>query len=196
MHALNKNRFSKKRLLVSLGIIVIALAAFLFWYVVIFNGSILGWSLHSKEVSSHGPDYNKPSSQQTANGAQIKANSLNDSSKTGSSGSDTPPAPVPSSGGKSVAQMSITATNQTSSDYQIRTLISALSSGGSCTLTMTKPGATTVTQTSGVQDLSNTSTCQGFDVPLSELSSGTWNVTVNFSSSTLTGSAAKAVIIQ
>jgi len=51
---------------------------------------------------------------------------------------------------------------------------------GSCTLTLTKSGRT-ITKTAGVQALPQTTTCKGFNIPRSELSSGTYSVTLKVS---------------
>jgi len=196
MHTLNKKRFNKKQLII-VGIIVALALISSFWYVVIHNGSVFGWSLSPKNSSSnHGTDYTSPSSAQVTNGEKIKSNSLNDTSKTGSSGSDIPPAPTPSTGGKSTVQLTITAINQTNSTLQIRTLISSLNDGGTCALTATKTDAASITQTVNVQNLSNTSTCQGFDIPISQMSKGTWNITINYNSTTLAGSVSGMATVQ
>lgn len=195
---IKSKKISKKTSLIivaALAVVLIALAC----YVFLFKGSLFGWSPYSTDASTginHGTDYKAPTNAQIKEGDQIKSNSLNDKSKTGSSGSDQPPAPTPTSNGKSSVGVTITATNQTNDAFQIRTLISALDDGGTCTLTISKSGHTTVIQTAGVQNLSSTSTCKGFDVPLANLAQGDWNVTISYSSSTLAGSVSKTVSVQ
>ncbi|HEU4715737.1 MAG TPA: hypothetical protein VFS14_02810 [Candidatus Saccharimonadales bacterium] len=73
---------------------------------------------------------------------------------------------------------SITAANQNGAMLQIRTLIEAVSSDGSCKLTLTK-GSETRTYAAGVQAQSSTSTCKGFDVPTSDLSNGEWQAAID-----------------
>jgi len=51
---------------------------------------------------------------------------------------------------------------------------------GSCTLTLTKSGKT-ITKNASVQALPQTTTCKGFNIPRSELSSGTYSVTLKVS---------------
>jgi len=75
----------------------------------------------------------------------------------------------------------ITAASQNDSVLQIRTLIQKVTSKGSCTLTLTS-GDQTVTRKAGIQALANSSTCEGFNVPTTDLSQGKWNITIHISS--------------
>ena len=134
--------------------------------------------------------------EQEKSGADIKKQSLENSEtkENGASGSDQPVAPVPQPGGKSKVEVAITAANQTDSMVQIRTLISAIDSQGSCTLTLTGPSGT-VKKISATQNFANTSTCQGFDISTSELSKGTWMATIIFESASLQGSAMQNITV-
>ncbi|MDB5177138.1 MAG: hypothetical protein JWN75_806 [Candidatus Saccharibacteria bacterium] len=135
-------------------------------------------------------DYGKASTDQTTAGDQIKSNSVKGNN------TDTPPSPSTQPGSnKKVAEVSITAKNQTSQAYQIRFQIDALIENGTCTLTLTK-GSTVVTKTASVQNLSNTSTCTGFDIPVSELSSGSWQLGLNVDSPTITGVINSTITVQ
>ena len=67
---------------------------------------------------------------------------------------------------------------QSGSTVRIRTILSGVSSGGSCVLTMSGPSGGTYSATSQVQALASSSTCQGFDVPVSNLKTGKWTVSV------------------
>lgn len=78
---------------------------------------------------------------------------------------------------------------------RVRSIINPVFTGGSCKLTMSM-GATVITRQAGVQALSSYSTCKGFDIPLSELSRGTWTATVSFSSGSSSGSGVAKVVIQ
>jgi len=90
----------------------------------------------------------------------------------------------------------ITAANQNkdSSTLQIRTLIENVTSTGSCTLTLIKDGQT-ISKSSSIQAGPNNSTCQGFDVALSELSLGTWSIRVDVASGQQSGTASSEVTI-
>jgi len=85
------------------------------------------------------------------------------------------------------ATITITALNQNNSILQIRTLISILSDTGTCKLTLTKE-STIVTRSSGTQATANSSTCKGFDIPISELSAGQWGIKIDFSSQSVSAS--------
>lgn len=166
------------KMLIIVGCSVLVLLVAAFTYVYAFNGNILGW----KAVN------NKPATtEQQQAGSKAKS----------SSNSDTTPAPttIPGSDKKNV-QLTITSANQNGSDLQIGVLISAVENTGVCTLTLTSAGETTVTKTANTQALASTSTCQGFDVPVSELSAGTWHILIDYSSSTLIGSASQDKVIK
>lgn len=83
--------------------------------------------------------------------------------------------------------------NYTGTSVQVRTTFSTSIADGTCSLTLTK-GSTVVTRpTVGIQPLSGYSTCKGWDIPVAELSSGTWaaKVTASYQSKT---SVATAVV--
>ena len=64
-----------------------------------------------------------------------------------------------------------------SDTLKIRNIIDKVYQQGSCELTLTK-GSQTVKKTADIQALPQSSVCKGFDIPVSELSSGTWQVTL------------------
>ena len=124
--------------------------------------------------------------EQIKNGNDIKS----------SSGSDTPlePAVVEGSDKKKV-QLIISAANQINNLLQIRVIIGAIENNGQCNLSLTK-GVTTIKKMSNIQPQASTSTCKGFDVPISELSSGTWLITINYSSDKLTGTVNQDIVLR
>lgn len=113
---------------------------------------------------------------------------------TSSASSAAPPASPSSQVSKRPVLIEISAINQTDSTLQIRALIPTLTNTGICTVTLTKNQAT-VSRTAAVQPLANSSTCEGFDIPLSNLSSGTWQLRLVFENSNLIGSATKAITV-
>lgn len=142
---------------------------------------------------------NKPTDPQIKEGVNIKQHSMaNTPSGTKvQSGSDQPPEPKPIDGSsKSTVDTEITATTQDRTTFHIRTLIQAVVSTGTCSLAMSGPAGATYTAQADVQASSTSSTCKGFDIPLSELSSGNWRITINFNNDSLTGSSTKNVTIQ
>ena len=94
----------------------------------------------------------------------------------------------------STLPVTITRANQNSSTLQIGTMIEKVTNTGSCTLTLRK-GDQTVSRTSNIQAGPNNSTCQGFDVPITELSTGTWTIKVDVVSGEVSGSASSEVTI-
>ena len=83
----------------------------------------------------------------------------------------------------------------TSGDMLIlRTTINQVVVSGNCTATLTN-GSKTVTKSSSIAQNPSSSTCEGFDIPLAELGSGNWNISIeardnNNRSTILTGSVA------
>jgi hypothetical protein len=140
-------------------------------------------------------DANSTKEQQKAAGDQTKSNAV-DASNGKSAASDTPPAPQPiENSSKSNVGVTMTAGSQNGSLYQMRFQIDSPTNEGTCTLTLTR-GSATVTKTASVQALAKISTCQGFDVPVSELSPGQWNVSLSYESNTLTGSTTSTITVQ
>ena len=176
----NKKRYPKKIIIIFIAAVLLVVSPFI--YVYALKGNLFGWKISQSTVNTDKVtiDYGPATPDQKAAGNQTKSNST----------SDTPPAPttIPNSVKKNV-EISITSHAQNGSIFQIRALISSLDSTGICTLTLTSPGRTTVTKTADAQSLASTSTCQGFDVPISELPAGSWRAVINYSSDNLVGSS-------
>ena len=68
----------------------------------------------------------------------------------------------------------------------LRVNINQYLSTGICNLTLTS-GSNTITKTVNIVAVASTSTCEGFDVPVSELSSGAWQISINIQSGDKTG---------
>ena len=68
----------------------------------------------------------------------------------------------------------------------LRVNINQYLSTGICNLTLTS-GSNTITKTANIVAVASTSTCEGFDVPVSELSSGAWQISINIQSGDKTG---------
>lgn len=92
--------------------------------------------------------------------------------------------------------VTITAANQNDASLQIRTTLDAISSDGNCTLKLSGPSGKVVEKTAKTQALASNSTCQGFDVPVTELSPGNWKVTVSATMSNKSGSASQDIVIR
>lgn len=135
------------------------------------------------------------SQQETDAGNQAKKDTIDQSNQDSSDNTPADKGEQPSSPQSQEVAMTITASSQSESTYQIRTMISALVSSGTCQLQLTKGGAT-VSKSAGVAAFAQTSTCQGFDVPLSELSPGIWTVKVSFNGSGKTGSVSSEIEVK
>ena len=170
-------------------ILIISLCA-----LVVIAAAVIG-GLYLKNQNDKAHEKTSTTEQQKAAGEQTKSNAI-DASNGKAEANDTPPAPEPIKGTtKSNVGVTMTASTQNGSTYQMRFQIDTPTADGTCTLTLTK-GSSTVTKTAGVQALAKISTCQGFDVPVSELSSGQWNVNMSYESSTLTGSTTSTITVQ
>ncbi len=185
MIAIAKKRSPKKLLIAICAAIIIILGAAT-TYVYALNGNIFGWTKTSTNTTSSQPSTSNQNPTDPANSSS--------ETKTGSNGSDQPSSPqtVEGSTKKSVESV-ITAAAQNGSTLQIRSIIYLVTDTGTCTLTLAKSGSNTVTKTAVVQSLPSSSTCAGFDVPVSELSNGQWTVVVSFENDSYTSSATKTV---
>lgn len=92
--------------------------------------------------------------------------------------------------------VSFTSVSQSDGMLRVRSLIEAVSSSGTCILTLTSSNGTTITKNSSTQALASNSTCQGFDVSLSELSKGSWKVVLAVSIDSKNGSATQTIEIK
>lgn len=188
MKVLQKNKSHKKTIFITSAIVLLLLV--LAWYLFIYRGSVFGWSVFPTATTNNDATSSQATTEaQQQNGQTIKSNSI----QSGTSGSDQPTAPttIPNSSKKGIV-VSITHANQSEpgADLNVGVLIGTQVSSGTCTLTLTRSGQTTVTHTSDAQASSSTSYCD-FDV--SGLVAGTWQLTVTFDNSDLTGSATQPV---
>lgn len=62
----------------------------------------------------------------------------------------------------------------------IRTTINQIVSSGTCDLTLSN-GTKNVTRSSAIAQNPSSSTCQGFDIPVAELDTGTWSINIKIS---------------
>jgi preprotein translocase subunit SecF len=169
-------------LLVISGFIAIVVIAIMS-YVFIFRGNFFGWTIQKNQDNSS----NQPFNNQPATDEQIQSG-INTKAKTNDQTNNTSP--------QSSLAVTISAVNQTDTLLQIRAITNTISDTGECTLTLTK-GSFTITKISGLQALPSTSTCKGgFDVAKSELTKGEWQISINITVGTLSGTAKKSVEIK
>lgn len=177
----------KKRTAIALSaLLVVLVIVSSLAYVYVFNGDILGWNNNDPSVN-----LDKPTDEQVKSGIAIK----NESLKKDSINSDKTTDPSgQTDGSKKGVDISITAANQNDNILQIRGLVYAVDDG-LCTLTLSRDGQT-VTKTAGTQAQASVSSCKGFDVPVSELSNGTWQMTLTYENEIMKGSVSQPVTIQ
>ncbi len=181
---------SKKILIIIVTIVVVALAA----TAAAYHYKLGPFVSHKNNSINLAP----PTSNQKAAGNNIKQSTLNQThSGKESTSSDPSPAPQPVVGSdKKSVGMDITATNQTDTTLQIRTLIQTVTNSGTCSLSMKSTQGATYTASVGVQAQSSTTTCKGFDIPLTYLTSDTWTISITFSSNSLIASTSGEVTIK
>jgi len=178
---------AKRMRIISLFIVISILLAFSGFY--IYSTFMQKRKDNNTNSTNKNQELNlKPATEDQKNtGNQIKSNKSN----------DTPPPPVdiPNSDKKSV-QMSITAINQADSLLQIRTLINAVDSNGLCKITISNNSNVIIEETAEIQSQASISTCKGFDIPMSKLSKGSWNIKIDYASDNYTSSVTKEYTIE
>jgi uncharacterized protein YpmS len=68
----------------------------------------------------------------------------------------------------------------------LRTTINQILNSGTCDLTLSN-GQKTVTRSSSIVQNPSSSSCEGFDIPISELGSGTWSIEIKLTGEEKTG---------
>ena len=93
--------------------------------------------------------------------------------------------------------MSITAAtvDKSTATLYVRSLIQTISSNGTCTLSMRHSSGRIYSNSAGSQAGPSTSSCKGFNVPLSQLTPGKWTITIRYEDATVTGAAEGEVTI-
>lgn len=184
----NKNNTKLKILL----IIVAATLIFLGGYAAAIKLNIV----NNPFLKSNDPMYGKATKDQIEAGKDIEAitdKNSNSGKNPNDVGADHPNKPTDQSGSsKATVSVLLSSANQNDGILQVRIMIGALISEGTCSLTLSRNGAI-VTRSAGVQALSNSSTCKGFDIPVTELSSGSWTAEIKFENSNLLGTTTSQV---
>ena len=81
---------------------------------------------------------------------------------------------------------SVASANKNGENLSIRINIDQYLSNGTCTLHL-ENGSKTIKRSASIIPTASTSSCEGFDVPLSELYSGNWGIIIELSSDEKTG---------
>lgn len=170
--------------------------------ITILLAATIAYAYYSKigPFTTHSNDsinLNKPTKDELETGERIKEQSVIPDGGKSASGSDPAPDPQPiEDSDKKSVHAEITVANQNESTLQVRTLIQTVTSMGTCTISMDGPQGKIYTSTADVQALASSSTCKGFDIPLDQLSPGTWVLSLNYESTDIIASASKEITIK
>lgn len=186
----------KKITILVLLTIIVAVLAITSVYVLYFRNS---------ETNQSSQNNQPPTEEQSKAGEQAKKSTLDDDNSQNqnqnvddTTSTDKTPSgsTAPSNPQSNNATITITASNQNGSIYQLRSLIAqATIPNGSCDLELTK-GDVVVRKTATITALAQSSTCQGFDIPTSELSAGTWSVKLSFNGGGYSGSTTSSIEVR
>ncbi|MEO8911700.1 MAG: hypothetical protein ABI303_01850 [Candidatus Saccharimonas sp.] len=135
---------------------------------------------------------NEPPKPDQVKAGNVIKEKIADQAKSGSQDTNLPPG---SSTQSPTVDISITNTDTSNGALVIHTLIQKVTSTGSCTLTMSGPNGGSYTATAEVQAMPSSSTCKGFNVPLSGLAHGKWQIKINFVDGTDSGSVSQEVTL-
>ncbi len=173
MMQLKKREFPhRKQTVVFVLIILVGCALATYAY----SAKLLPFNQQRETSETNNTTSNSPSNSQQSTGSLAKEEVANRSTLTPSDSSD---GSIP---------VVITAI-QPGDTVLIRTTIGIVATEGTCVLDMNGPNGKTYRGSTGIQAMSSTSTCKGFNVPLSELSSGKWTITISVKSAGAYGSA-------
>lgn len=189
---INKKTNRPKKLLLLSSVVVVFL---------VIAGAIIWWQWSSNDVSQNSAD--SPKEQQKS-----QRDSGGDSSNTPSTPSTTennnierekekeipPQHEGPSPDASSSLTGSINYSAVAGNNLIIRTTINQTVNSGTCSLSLTS-GSKNVTRSSNIAQNPSSATCEGFDIPVSELGTGTWNITININGDGKTGSLTGSVTI-
>ena len=159
----NSNRRPQKTVLSIGALLLLVLAGWLLWAHHYQKWPFLPQVLQEK--STNVVNYEKPTTQQSQIGTSTKEKIAEEAKQQ----PDQPPA----------ANIPISITSvQPGETIYVRTLINYVSSTATCNLSMVGPNGKIYTATTETQAMASTSTCKGFNVPMSSLVAGKWTITV------------------
>jgi hypothetical protein len=175
-----KHQHTKKILIAAcLVVVILSLAAAYFVY---RNHSATSTT---KTPASQKPvNYGPATSDEKSAGDRIKEQALNNQKQNDSNDAS------------SVVPLVITSVNQSSGTVYIRVMIEQITSAGTCTLSMSNGSGNTYTATSSVQSMASSSTCEGFNIPTSKLTTGDWSIKITYTNDSSSGSATGSVTVQ
>ncbi len=174
------NSTKKRNVKACIGIIIVvfllAVAGFLY-----YTHHFRTWPFQPSTTDSrtdNGVSYSTSTSEQSKTGNDLKE-TVGDAAKNGNTGDQPSTTTIP---------VTITAVQPGSTVY-IRANIERVSSTGVCKLTMNGPNGKTYSASAPTQPLASSSTCQGFNVPMSNLVPGVWRISITVEDGSATGTA-------
>lgn len=176
---IHQKHSKRKIILITLAVIIALGISFVGVYVGALKKSIFGWPqeyAQTEHLESNGVNMNEPTSNEKAAGDEAKSDTVKKDQEASPTPSTTP------------IQVTLTASGRNGDIYQVRYLLDNSISEGTCKLAL-KKGAQVVTQEAAVQVLGGSTTCAGFNVPYSSLSSGQWQATLTVTSGDRTGTS-------
>lgn len=177
----NSSPNKRKKIILLIVIVVVLLGGY-----TAYAAAAQMWPFSS---SNNTKQVNTPNDQVDSSG---KNPDLQKQDSTTTDDQSSPKAPVQNSPGNTTTpttkvNVTITSVIISGSNLKVSSLIEAVTNNGTCTLTLTKDGQT-ITKAAEIQALPSSSTCKGFNVPLSQLSSGVWHLTLAVNTDNKTGS--------
>lgn len=180
----------KKTLLISAAILLVGAAG----YGVYAKANNL-WPFTTTDTSDNSDssvrepnsvDYEGPTKEDTNNSQNAKENLLEEDTDETTPNEGTPETPTQ----KKNAAVNISFADIYNNNLEIRAFTQSVIEGsGTCTATVSKSGSPTITKSSKAFIDSSSSICQPIYIPKSQLSNGTWNVNVSYSSPQYKGSS-------
>lgn len=92
--------------------------------------------------------------------------------------------------------LNITALNQNDSTLQVRLLADGLLPQGTCSLQMSKAGEEPINSQVDTFVSANSTTCKGFDVDVSAIEKGVWNLVISMSTDGRSGNISREIEIK
>lgn len=187
---IKRRKKNKKMTWAIIFALVLALCGAYYFY--ILNGKIFEWSpvvaaneyTDSANRAKSAVELKDPTAQQINAGKDTKSDSIKDSGDTDNSDTS-------SSTGIELSVSS--AIND--KELRIQTRMNKVTNSGQCSVVLSKGDTTKSYPSVGVQALSDYSTCKGFEINTTGLSSGEWNITVNYSDPPINGKATTKIDI-
>lgn len=90
----------------------------------------------------------------------------------------------------------ITHSSRSGQYFSIGVMIQKVLTSGECKLTMTSTSGKSYSNSAAIQPVTNYSTCKGFEIPLSDLSSEEWTIYINIENTNYTGKVSQTVEIE